>query len=122
VVEVSKQLILELSWLCRMHGIKTSTCTLVVPAGRLIAGTAVTKDTIAHRLLIGKTNNPFTTVRVKNRLAQKRAIVKSIKRVSCDGYVYDIYGAQGAAFFGGESPILLHNTNRCNDMIRPASN
>ena len=119
ITSVSKQFILELGWLCRMHGIKTSSNTFVVPAGRLIAGTVVAKDTVAHRLIIGKTNNPFTTVPIQKQLAQKRAIVKSIRKVPYEGYVYDICGAEGEAFFGGESPVLLHNTNRQN-AIDPA--
>ncbi|MGD0319491.1 MAG: AAA family ATPase [Nitrososphaerales archaeon] len=119
ITSVSKQFILQLNWICRMHGIKASTSSFKVPSGRVIAGEVIEKETIAYRLAIGKTNNPFTTVSVQKKLAQKRAIVKSIRKLPFDDYVYDICGAQGEAFFGGESPILLHNTNRPN-AIDPA--
>jgi len=119
ITSVSKRFIFQLNWLCRMHGIKTSTNSFKVPGGRLIAGTVVADETTAYRLVIGKTNNPFTAAPVRKRQAQKRAIVKSIRKVPYDGYVYDICGAEGEAFFGGENPILLHNTNRPN-AIDPA--
>ena len=119
ITSVSREFIGQLNWLCRMHGIKASTSSFKVPAGRLIAGKVVDKETVAHRLNIGKTNNPFTTAPSKKQLAQKRAIIKSVTKVPYSGYVYDICGAEGEAFFGGESPVLLHNTNRPN-AIDPA--
>jgi SpoVK/Ycf46/Vps4 family AAA+-type ATPase/intein/homing endonuclease len=119
ITSVSQDFIRALNWLCRMHGIKASTSSFKVPAGRLIADVVVEKETIAYRLTIGKTNNPFTTVSIRKQSAQKRTIIKSITKVPYDGYVYDICGAEGEAFFGGESPVLLHNTNRPN-AIDPA--
>ncbi|MDE1853690.1 MAG: AAA family ATPase [Thaumarchaeota archaeon] len=119
ITSVSREFISQLNWLCRMHGIKATTHSFTVPAGRLIAGAVVNKETVAYRLNFGKTNNPFTTVPVKKQLAQKRAIIKSITKVPYSGFVYDICGAEGEAFFGGESPVLLHNTNRPN-AIDPA--
>ena len=41
ITSVSQRFILELGWLCRMHGIKTSSNTFVVHAGRQNAGTVV---------------------------------------------------------------------------------
>src|SRR5438093_1595294 len=119
ITSVSKNLILHLNWLCRMHGIKTYLGSYKVPAGRMIGDTLVTKETTAFRLGFGKTNNPFNTQAVKKPLAQKRPSVRSITKLPYDGYVYDICGAAGEAFFGGENPVLLHNTNRINS-IDPA--
>ncbi|HZY46285.1 MAG TPA: AAA family ATPase, partial [Candidatus Bathyarchaeia archaeon] len=119
ITSVSKALILQLNWLCRMHGIKTYTNSIKVPAGRMIGDTLVTKETTAFRLGIGKTNNPLNTLPVKKLLAQKRPIIRSIRKLPYDGYVYDICGAENEAFFGGENPVLLHNTNRINS-IDPA--
>ena len=119
ITSVSKNLILHLNWLCRMHGIKTYLGSYKVPAGRMIGDTLVTKETTAFRLGFGKTNNPFNTQAVKKPLAQKRPSVRSIRKLPYDGYVYDICGAAGEAFFGGENPVLLHNTNRINS-IDPA--
>ncbi len=76
VTSDSHQSIIELNWLCRMHGIKTY-------------------------------------------FSAKRVIVKSVKKVPYNGYVYDLCGCENEAFFGGENPILLHNTNRP-DVLDPA--
>jgi transitional endoplasmic reticulum ATPase len=119
ITSVSQNFVRALNWLCRMHGIEASTHSFKVPAGRPIAGVVVKKETIAYRLDIGKTNNPFATVKIRKQLAQKRAVIRSITKVPYDGFVYDICGAEGEAFFGGESPVLLHNTNRPN-AIDPA--
>ena len=119
ITSVSRELILQLNWLCRMHGIKVHVSSYTVPPGRVISGIKVNAETKAYRLGFGRTNNPFAITRIKKPLAQKRAIIKSIMRLPFDGYVYDICGAEGEAFFGGENPILLHNTNRPN-AIDPA--
>jgi len=119
ITSVSRELILQLNWLCRMHGIKAHMSSYTVPAGRVVSGIRVNVETRAYRLSFGKANNPFATTTTKKPLAQKRAIIKSIRRLPFDGYVYDICGAEGEAFFGGEDPILLHNTNRPN-AIDPA--
>ncbi|MCD6528106.1 hypothetical protein J7K44_00460 [bacterium] len=46
-------------------------------------------------------------------------MVKSVKRIPYNGYVYDFCGCENEAFFAGESPILAHNTNRP-DVLDPA--
>jgi cell division protease FtsH len=48
-----------------------------------------------------------------------RPLVTAVRRLPFDGYVYDLCGCENEAFFGGESPILLHNTNRP-DILDPA--
>ena len=112
---VSRQLILELNWLCRMHGIKSSISTFSAKAGREINGRRIEKATKAWRLLIGGTNDPFAPSEGK-RQHIKRPIIQSIRKIQYDGYVYDLCGCDNEAFFGGESPLLLHNTNRPNSI------
>ncbi|MDI6916768.1 MAG: AAA family ATPase [Thermoplasmatales archaeon] len=111
VVSTSRHLILELNWLCRMHGIKSYVDSYVAKEGRKIGSGKPLKATVAYRLGIPKTNNPFSTKKTDHT---KRAVIKSIKRIPYNGYVYDLCGCENEAFFGGESPILLHNTNQPN--------
>ncbi|KAJ2358535.1 hypothetical protein GGF43_000742 [Coemansia sp. RSA 2618] len=42
--------------------------------------------------------------------AQRDARIESIRRVAYDGFVYDFCGCDGEAFFGGNNPVLLHNS------------
>jgi len=49
----------------------------------------------------------------------KRPIVRAVKKLLYNDYVYDFCGCENEAFFGGESPVLLHNTNRP-DILDPA--
>ncbi|MDE1869224.1 MAG: AAA family ATPase [Candidatus Micrarchaeota archaeon] len=119
ITSVSEGFIRQMNWRCRMAGIKTYVSKTRVPAGRVINGNAVQTETVAYRLGFGKTNNPFSIVKASKTKAQKRSVVKSIKRLPFEGFVYDICGADGEAFFGGNSPVLLHNTNRPN-AIDPA--
>ena len=114
---VSKQLIVELNWLCRMHGIKSYIGSFIAKAGRKIHGKVINKDTQAYKLGISKHHNPF--IEGNNKSYAKRAKIKSIKILPYNDYVYDLCGCDNEAFFGGDSPILLHNTNRP-DMIDPA--
>jgi len=115
---VSKQLILELNWLCRMHGIKSSLSSFTAKAGREIANKKIEKETKAWRLSIGASSDPFNPVKEKRRNI-KRPIIHEVRKLPFDGYVYDLCGCENEAFFGGESPVLLHNTNR-EDSIDPA--
>ena len=110
VTSVSKQLILELNWLFRMHGFKSFLESFRAKEGRRIGNGKPLPETIAWRLGFGKTQNPLDPHPGKASI--KRAIVRSVIKKSYDGYVYDLCGCENEAFFGGESPILLHNTNR----------
>lgn len=49
----------------------------------------------------------------------KRAIVKKITKQPYNGFVYDLCGVENEAFFGGQKPILLHNS-RVRDMFAQA--
>ncbi len=85
LTSVSHQLIRELSWLCAMHGIKT-------------------------------TSNPFTG---DGSRQQKKPVITQVVRKPYDGYVYDFCGCGNEAFFGGEKPLLLHNS-RVRDLFEQA--
>jgi|GEM_PF-24645 len=116
ITSVSKQLITELNWLCRMHGIKSYISRFTAPDGRRINGGKPLAAVKAYRLGFGKWSNPFSEIFAPKT---KRAKIKSIKKLPYNGYVYDLCGCENEAFFGGETPILLHNTNRP-DIIDPA--
>jgi cell division protease FtsH len=67
-------------------------------------------------LTIGKTSNPFGGSRERidvsigpDRL-HKKPIVRAIRRIPYEGFVYDLCGCENEAFFGGEKPVLLHNS------------
>lgn len=114
VTSVSKRLITELNWLCRMHGIKSHVRQFIAKEGRTIKGGKPLRETIAYRLGMGKTSNPFNEK--KKVQSQGLARIKKILKKRFDGFVYDLCGCEEEAFFGGESPVLLHNTNRVNSL------
>jgi hypothetical protein len=102
VVSVSRQFILELHWLCRMHGIKTYLSDHKVKTSLPLL--------TAHRVSFGKR---------MDSLPARGAVVRNVKKMAYNDYVYDLCGCENEAFFGGENPILLHNTNRP-DVLDPA--
>ncbi len=112
ITSISKQLILELNWLCRMHGIKSYIHSFTAKEGRIIKQGKPLAATIAYRLGFGKHNNPFISLSGGKDNPIKRPVVQKIEKIPFNGYVYDLCGVENEAFFGGESPILLHNTNR----------
>jgi ATP-dependent metalloprotease FtsH len=65
---------------------------------------------------IGATSNPFTGNGTRQH---KKPIVTSVVRRPYDGYVYDFCGCVNEAFFGGEKPVLLHNS-RVRDLFEQA--
>jgi ATP-dependent Zn protease/intein/homing endonuclease len=118
ITSVSKQLILELNWLSRMHGFKSYICSFKAKEGRRIKNGKPLKEVVAWRIGWGKNQNPFES-KQENKFNLKRPIVKRVVKIPYDDYVYDFCGCENEAFFGGESPILLHNTNRP-DVLDPA--
>ena len=116
---VSKQLILELNWLFRMHGLKSYIHSFKAKGGRIIGNGKPLKETTAWRLGFGKTQNPLNEKDIKIKGSICRPIIKSIKKIPHNGYVYDFCGCENEAFFAGESPVLAHNTNR-GDILDPA--
>lgn len=119
VTSVSRRLVLELNWLARMHGMKTYMHEFIVKAGRRINGGDPLPETNAYRLGWGKAANPFEKVEMVKHDPSKRAVVVKVEKKDFDGFVYDLCGVDNEAFFGGESPVLLHNTNR-GDLLDPA--
>ncbi|TAL80903.1 MAG: AAA family ATPase, partial [Bacteroidetes bacterium] len=117
ITSVSKQLITELNWLSRMHGIKTYMHSFIAKEGRMINGGKPLQSVVAYRLGWGKWANPFSKTPQRN--FAKLPKVLSVKKVPYTGYVYDLCGCENEAFFGGDSPVLLHNTNRP-DVLDPA--
>ncbi|MEK7521571.1 MAG: AAA family ATPase [Patescibacteria group bacterium] len=115
---VSKQLILELSWLCSMYGMKVGIKHEKVKGGRIIKNRPL-PDYECWTLIIGKTTNPFLEQKEATPFQFKRAIVQKIVKKSHEGYVYDLCGVENEAFFGGEKPILLHNS-RVRDLFLTA--
>jgi ATP-dependent metalloprotease FtsH len=103
---VSRQLVRELAWLCAMHGMPTGVREMNMAAGRVIKNKPL-PATRAWNLIVGKTSHWL----VRDRERQgKRAIVRSVERKPYDGFVYDLCGCENQAFFGGEKPVLLHNS------------
>ena len=119
MTSVSRQLIRELAWLCGMHGIQAGVRETRAPAGRTISlrGKPL-PETISWNLIIGKTSHPFTAP-VRSPFQFKKPIIMSITEEPYDGYVYDLCGCEGEAFFGGEKPTLLHNS-RVRDLFKMA--
>ena len=106
VTSVSHQLIRELAWLCAMHGIPAGVRETHAPAGRVLKSRPLPATT-AWNLIVGRTSHWL----VRDRARQgKRAIVRSVRAVPFDGFVYDLCGCENEAFFGGEKPVLLHNS------------
>ncbi len=106
VTSVSHTLIRELAWLCAMHGIPAGIPHTLQPAGRVIKSKPLPAGE-AWNLIIGKTRHWLARDRERQG---KRAIVRSVTVVPYDGFVYDLCGCDNEAFFGGEKPVLLHNS------------
>ncbi|MBU4298627.1 AAA family ATPase [Patescibacteria group bacterium] len=105
---VSKQLILELTWLAAMHGIKVGVGEGKFNGGRIIKNKPLPEGRY-WTLTIGSTSHPFNET--ENTPFQfKKPIIRKIIKKSYTGYVYDLCGCENEAFFGGEKPILLHNS------------
>jgi len=116
ITSVSHHLIRELAWLCAMHGVKCGVGHGYLRGGRIIKSTPL-PDGEYWRLTIGKTSNPL--LRVLGNHQHKKAIVQYVIRKPFDGYVYDLCGCDNEAFFGGEKPVLLHNS-RVRDLFDQA--
>jgi ATP-dependent metalloprotease FtsH len=115
MVSVSHRLIRELTWLCAMHGIKAGVRRIVSPGGRVLRNRPL-PETTAWNLIIGKTSHNVARDRANQG---KRPIVRRIEVKPFDGHVYDLCGCENEAFFGGEKPVLLHNS-RVRDLFEQA--
>ncbi|MGH3457823.1 AAA family ATPase [Aeromicrobium sp.] len=114
----SHQLIKELAWLCSMHGIKTGVGHGRQQGGRIIKeGKKALPDGDHWKLTIGKISDPFAADPGDHR--HKMPVITRIERKPYNGYVYDLCGCDNEAFFGGEKPVLLHNS-RVRDLFEQA--
>ena len=107
---VSKYLAIQLNWLLNLHNIKTTiiekiTKESTAPQGHILHSTKV------YTLKIGESNNPFLNKKPKRNNSFKLRRVLGITKEPYSGFVYDLCGCDNEAFFGGTSPILLHNSN-----------
>ncbi|HDH99753.1 MAG TPA: ATP-dependent zinc metalloprotease FtsH [Firmicutes bacterium] len=118
ITSVSRQLIRELTWLCAMHGIQVGVRRVELKAGRKIGQKSLPAGEVWN-LIIGKTSNPFISDDEVVPNQGKRPYVKEVVVKPYDGYVYDLCGCDNEAFFGGEKPVLLHNS-RVRDLFRQA--
>ncbi len=117
ITSVSQQLIRELSWLCAMHGIKAGVRIYHQKGGRVIKNKPL-PELESWTLIIGKTSHPFIT-KSKYPCQIKKPYVKKVNIKPYNGYVYDLCGCENEAFFGGEKPVLLHNS-RVRDLFNKA--
>ncbi|KAJ2855076.1 hypothetical protein J3B02_002352 [Coemansia erecta] len=94
----------ELAWLASMHQIKA---VLTMPDCR---DSGSHEEPKACMLEIG--GEPVTAHFNDHAfsLKHKEAVIESIEKVPFYGYVYDFCGCDNEAFFGGNNPVLLHNS------------
>lgn len=117
MTSVSKRLIDELVWLCAMHGLKAGVKKGLNKAGRKIREHSKPLPAGEYwNLIIGKTSNPFDS---DGSCQIKKAIIRKITKKPYNGYVYDLCGCENEAFFGGDKPVLLHNS-RVRDLFNQA--
>ncbi len=110
VSSVSKNLAIQLNWLLNLHNIKSTifektTKESIAPQGHILHKTKV------YTIKIGESNNPFLDREPKRKNSFKLRRILEITKESYSGFVYDLCGCDNEAFFGGISPILLHNSN-----------
>lgn len=114
----SEQLISELRWLLNMHGISCSVTRYKKAAGHKIKNNKnPLPESIYWRITIAKSVNPFLP-QGGTDFSAKPTIKKIIKK-PYQGFVYDLCGCENEAFFGGDKPILLHNS-RTRDLFDKA--
>ncbi len=116
LTSASRRLIRELAWLAGMHGIKGGIGRGEPPERRIndhpVAATPY------WRLTIGASANPFVAGRRPPKQFRKPRVRRVVRR-PFDGYVYDLCGCDNEAFFGGQTPVLLHNS-RVRDLFKQA--
>ena len=108
ITSASHRIIRELTWLCAMHGIKAGVRHAEQAAGRVIKSKPLPPGEY-WTLVIGRSSNLFVPYD-GTRDQHKRPVVREIVRKPYDGYVYDLCGCDNEAFFGGDKPLLLHNS------------
>ncbi|KAJ1817632.1 hypothetical protein LPJ56_004019, partial [Coemansia sp. RSA 2599] len=92
----------EIAWLASMHRIKA------VLTMSNHSNSSNHEDQVC-RLEVG---DAPAKARIDAELSpvHKAAVIEAIERVPFSGYVYDFCGCDNEAFFGGNNPVLLHNS------------
>ncbi|KAJ2611199.1 hypothetical protein EV177_003598 [Coemansia sp. RSA 1804] len=98
-------LLREIAWLASIHKIEA------VLTSESDSTKGDSSNVEMWRLEIGSStrNVPVGDV-TSESLQHKKAVIESISRVPFSGYVYDFCGCDNEAFFGGNNPVLLHNS------------
>jgi len=107
---VSKNLAIQLNWLLNIHGIKSTYLEKITkerkaPQGHILHSIKV------YIIKIGESSNPYLKTEPKRKNYFKLRRILKISKEPYSDYVYDLCGCDNEAFFGGISPILLHNSN-----------
>ncbi|KAJ2031286.1 hypothetical protein IW146_007424 [Coemansia sp. RSA 922] len=103
VSSTEHQLLRQITWLASMHGIRA-----------ILTGPSSAKNTSASddsqpqlwKLEIGSDSGDGND----DAQQHKHAAIESIERAPYSGFVYDFCGCDNEAFFGGNNPVLLHNS------------
>ncbi|KAJ1662443.1 hypothetical protein EV178_005875 [Coemansia sp. RSA 1646] len=102
----NRNLLRELAWLASIHRIEAAITDESSSIKSNDRNSAVT-----WKLEIGSLVQSASAENgVSGSLQHKEAVIESIARVSFNGYVYDFCGCDNEAFFGGNNPVLLHNS------------
>ncbi|KAJ1935451.1 i-AAA protease yme1 [Linderina macrospora] len=94
ITSPDRALLREIAWLASIHGI----CAMLSDA-------SAAKDESAWTLQVGS-----NTVATGSEFQHKKAVIERIECQRFSGYVYDFCGCDNEAFFGGNNPVLLHNS------------
>ncbi len=118
ITSVNREMISQLAWLLAMHGVQCGIRQMEIPA-RVIKVKPVAAST-AWNLIVGKTSNSWLgSTESKSPNQFKKPRVTKITKKPYDGYVYDLVGCENEAFYGGQKPVLLHNS-RVRDLFTKA--
>jgi len=110
VSTVSKDLAIQLNWLLNIHGIKSTIMKKTTKERKAPQG-HILQITKLYTIKIGESNNPFFKNSPKRKNCFYLRRILNISKEPYSDYVYDLCGCDNEAFFGGISPVLLHNSN-----------
>ncbi|KAJ2229518.1 hypothetical protein IWW45_006159 [Coemansia sp. RSA 485] len=94
----------ELTWLASIHRVNA---VLTMPS---FGNSANQEEQVCKLEIGGGSARAHHADGSDASLAHKAAVIESIERVPFSGYVYDFCGCDNEAFFGGNNPVLLHNS------------
>ncbi|KAJ2491153.1 hypothetical protein IWW37_002504 [Coemansia sp. RSA 2050] len=97
------QLLRQITWLASMHGIRA---ILTGPSSANNSSVPGDGQLPIWTLEVGSGGNDSSD----GESQHKHAAIESIERVPYSGFVYDFCGCDNEAFFGGNNPVLLHNS------------